>query len=157
LGLAAGPLGEAEAALQQTCMNPDRTKVSKQHVSSRVALVESFLCPLSCMIRRHPVDRKNAIFVNMLSWSIGSVVFLSFSFFQGCQLMLYVSLETNVMFLKESQTNVVAVALRVENGENKEGHDVAAVKYSSCPWGASSLYFFISTTSRIYLVLIENI
>lgn len=71
--------------------------------------------------------------------------------------MLYVSLETNVMFLKESQTNVVAVALRVENGENKEGHDVAAVKYSSCPWGASSLYFFISTTSRIYLVLIENI
>jgi hypothetical protein len=155
LGLAAGPLGEAEAALQQTCMNPDRTKVSKQHVSSRVALVESFLCPLSCMIRRHPVDRKNAIFVNMLSWSIGSVVFLSFSFFQGCQLMLYVSLETNVMFLKESQTNVVA--LRVENGENKEGHDVAAVTYSSCPCGEHHPYFFLSTTSRIYLVLIENI
>lgn len=35
------------------------------------------------------------------------------------QLVLYVSLETNMM------------ALRVENGENKEGHDVAAVTYAS--------------------------
>jgi len=56
----------------------------------------------------------------MLSWSlIGSVYFFFFK-----------DRPAGAVHVINWETNVV-MALRVENGENKEGHDVAAVTYAN--------------------------